>query len=437
MPLRALAIAAALAFVLAPSASSRRAAPCADGFTCSTLSVPLDYSGKTPGTLQLQVAAADNRNAPDGVLVVLTGGPGVASSPIVQRLTSRAFGAEQQAYRIVYLDQRGTGAGAFDCPALQSQMGSSDLYPPTAAAVEACSAKVGANGRFYATDSVVADLDRLRQSLGVDKLTLDGISYGTYVAERYALTYPSHTAKLVLDSVVPQNGLYDLGLAEFHATARVLRAACGAGCVSTLAAVVKRYHDGPKLFDALTTVSVVDPTFQTLVSVPYALDSALQGNTAPLTRLFATVRGWNAGPASFEDQGTHAATLCADWRWPWGDSSAPVVGRAAALRRAVDKLPASSLYPFDRATASGNGFVQQCLNWEPTPPTPAATAKITAPTLLLEGARDLSAPLEWAQQELHDTTQGKLVVVPNAGHSTQAHAVSDVGRNAAAAFLLG
>lgn len=29
------------------------------GFTCSTLTVPLDHNGHTPGTLRLQVAAAD------------------------------------------------------------------------------------------------------------------------------------------------------------------------------------------------------------------------------------------------------------------------------------------------------------------------------------------------------------------------------------------
>jgi pimeloyl-ACP methyl ester carboxylesterase len=80
--------------------------------------------------------------------------------------------------------------------------------------------------------------------------------------------------------------------------------------------------------------------------------------------------------------------------------------------------------------------VQQCLYWSPTPSTPVADGKITAPTLLLNGDRDLSTPLEWAQQELKRTTQGRLVVVPGAGHSTQARAVSNVARTAVANFLL-
>ena len=58
------------------------------------------------------------------------------------------------------------------------------------------------------------------------------------------------------------------------------------------------------------------------------------------------------------------------------------------------------------------------------------------PTLLVNGDRDLSTPLEWARAELELLPKGRLVVVPGAGHSTQARAFSDVGRNAVAAFLL-
>ena len=407
------------------------------GFTCSTLDVPLDRSGRTPGTLHLRVAASDRTGAPRGVLLVLTGGPGEASLPLIDRIVGRAVAAEQEAYRIVVLDQRGTGAGALDCSSLQRQMGSSDLFPPTTAAVRSCAAKVGAHRPFFGTDDVVADIDALRRALGVDRLALDGISYGTYVGERYALAHPDHVAKLVLDSVVPHVGLSDLAVAEFRATARVLRAACGGGCVSDLAAVVRRYHDGPRLLDALTTDSIVDPTFRQPIDVPLVLRRARAGDTTLLGQFLATVHTWNETPAGRLDQGLHASTLCADWRYPWGDSSAPLRGRAPALRRATAKLPAASLYPFDRATASGNGFVKQCLPWSPTEPTPVATGKITVPTLLLNGDRDLSTPLEWARDELKLTTHGKLVVVPGAGHSTQARALSNVGRAAVADFLLG
>jgi pimeloyl-ACP methyl ester carboxylesterase len=414
------------------------AAPCtgAPGYTCSTLTVPLDHAGHTRGSLRLAVAAADNVHAPRGTLLLITGGPGQPGVPALTRIP-RILGAELQDYRIVVYDQRGTGAGALNCAALQSQMGSSDLWPPTAAAVRSCSRRLGARRQFFGTDDVVADMEALRRALGVERWTLDGISYGSYVGERYALAHPDRVKRLVLDSVVPHVGQTDLGVVEFRATDRVLRSLCGAACVADLAAVVRARHIGPQLLDALTLLSIVDPTYRTSFDVPRLLHEARGGNVAALNSFLATAHRWNETPAAALDQGLHASALCADWRYPWGSSAAPLAGRDAALRRAVAKLPASSLGPFDRATAAGTGFVRQCLPWAPTPPTPLDRRRLTVPTLLVNGDHDLSTPLEWARQELALTTNGKLVVVPGAGHSTQSRAVSDVGRSAVARFLLG
>src|SRR5258707_14439987 len=61
--------------------------PCAGiaGFICSTLRVPLDHSGHTPGTLRLQVAA-DKVKAPRGVMLFLTGGICQAGVSVVSRM---------------------------------------------------------------------------------------------------------------------------------------------------------------------------------------------------------------------------------------------------------------------------------------------------------------------------------------------------------------
>ena len=105
-------------------------------------------------------------------------------------------------------------------------MGSSDLAPPTKAAVTACARAIGPKRRFFGTDQTVQDLDLLRRALGVDKLSLDGVSYGTFVAERYALRYPTHVARLVLDSVVPHVGINGLSVENASAVGRVLRSLC-------------------------------------------------------------------------------------------------------------------------------------------------------------------------------------------------------------------
>ena len=45
-------------------------------------------------------------------------------------------------------------------------------------------------------------MEAIRAELGVEKLTLFGISYGTELAIAYARAYPQHVERLILDSVV-------------------------------------------------------------------------------------------------------------------------------------------------------------------------------------------------------------------------------------------
>jgi len=131
-------------------------------------------------------------------------------------------------------------------------------------------------------------MESLRRALGVDRWTLDGISYGSYVGERYALAHHDHVQRLVLDSVVPHVGQTDLGVVEFRATARVLRSVCGATCVADLGAVVRARHNGAQLLDALTLLSIVDPTYRTSFDVPRLLHEDViyfnNASTGPLPR---------------------------------------------------------------------------------------------------------------------------------------------------------
>jgi pimeloyl-ACP methyl ester carboxylesterase len=208
--------------------------------------------------------------------------------------------------------------------------------------------------------------------------------------------------------------------------------------VADLAAVVRRDHLGPQLLDALTFDSIADPTYRKYWNVPAALHAARRGHRKQLDKFLAAASYYQRHTTAAElDQGLHASTLCADWRYPWGNSAAPLAGRAAKLRAAVARIPAAKLYPFDRRTASGNGFVRQCLPWSPTAPTRLPHGKLLVPTLLVNGDHDLSTPLAWARRQLALTPHGRLVVVPGAGHSVQSRATSDAGRHAVAQFLLG
>ena len=417
----------------APALTDPHPCPGVSGFTCSTLTVPHDHFGHVPGELHLAVAAANDTNARHGVLLFLTGGPGQPGAPYVARITTR-LGAALAGYRLVMFDQRGTGAEALQCPALQRIMGSSDLTPPPAAAVKTCAREIGPKRRYFATADTVEDVDALRAALGANRLALDGVSYGTFVAERYALAHPNRVSRLVLDSVVPHEGADPFEVANMHSTARVLRAACRCSfdVAQDLATEVRRRHDGTKLLDLIVGLSVFDPTY---AGVPQAIHAAAHGNTSALDALLA--RGSDGAPAEALSQGLHASALCADTPFAWGGPETPIAKRAPALARAAARLQAHALWPFDRATATGNGFVRQCLPWPPTPTAPVHVARDlpNVPTLLLAGDRDLSTPLAWAREEAAHAPGGRLVVVPAAGHSVQLRAVNGAGRRALADFL--
>ena len=420
-----------------PHLSASRPCPNASGFTCSKLAVPLDNSGRNAGTLRLPVAAADNADAPRGVLVVLTGGPGQGGVAFISRVRAR-LRALLRSYRLVMLDQRGTGADALSCPALQRAMGTSDLTVPPRGAVEACARTLGDRRRFYSTADTVADLEALRVALGADKLTLDGTSYGTFVAERYAIAHPDRVARLVLDSVVPAAGLDGLEVDGMHEVARVLRAVCRAQrCpgdpAADLAAVVRARHDGPALYDTLVALSVGAPSFPGVLA---ALRAARHGEAGRLERIVRAVRSAQRAPADVLSQGLHAATICADLKPPWGGPAVPLAGRAQALQQAAARADPA---PFDRATVTGNGVALTCLRWPPTPapPAPRTGDLPPVPTLLLAGGRDLSTPLPWARLQRAHTPNGKLVVVPDSGHGVQSRAPGGEGRRAVQRFLLG
>jgi hypothetical protein len=110
------------------------------GFSCARLSVPLDHAGRRSGRLRLRVAV-ERGERPNGPLLVLAGGPGQAGIPFAAEVRRR-LGDAADGFRLVLLDQRGTGAGALRCSALQRAVGASDLAVAPPGAVEACARRL-------------------------------------------------------------------------------------------------------------------------------------------------------------------------------------------------------------------------------------------------------------------------------------------------------
>ena len=227
---------------------------------------------------------------------------------------------------------------------------------PSEDAVTSCAATVGANRAHYATSDTVADLEDLRAALGAERWSLDGVSYGSYVAQRYAAAHPDRVDRLVLDSVVPVTGFDPLLTDVYPEVARVLRAVCAAdGCggdpADALNATVRRWPDlSPVLLDLVTGMSVADPTFGGLVP---ALLQAAAGQDQPIRSLAAKWQAADTTQANSLSQGLHASTLCLDLDFPWGGADSDPGGRAATVDARVGTLTAGPAVPVRRDGGAG------------------------------------------------------------------------------------
>jgi pimeloyl-ACP methyl ester carboxylesterase len=431
----------ALLGVGAHSAAALTTKPCAKAtaFRCGTLVVPLDRTGKVPGTVTLSVAVERPRKGADGFLLALSGGPGqpsVAFADSFRASLAPALGHR----RLVLLDQRGTGAsGALRCPPLQA-LGSLDVV--NTRIVESCANALGPARQFYSTTDSVADIEALRQALGAAKLQLMGVSYGTYVAAQYARQFPASTEGLILDSVVGPDGIDPYFLDTFGRLPRVLAEQCASDrCraatdepVADLGTLIRKLARAPlrgripDLHGAPHETAIHDESELLLIimsgdlnpflqaALPGAIAAAGAGDAAPLLRLRRLAQGPSV-PVSELSATLNVATTCADVKLPYSLLT-PYPDRWTLWRHGVDGVPDGAFAPFSRAAVVDTSLAHDCLRWPlgDRPSAPSTAPLPDVPALLLSGQLDTRTPLENSEELLAQLPHGQLLTVAGTGH---------------------
>jgi pimeloyl-ACP methyl ester carboxylesterase len=460
-----IALCAALgAFPGAPAAARTVFVPCGEnGLECTTVTVPLDRSGATPGTVSLHVEELPAPGKPRGVLFFVAGGPGQASSGTFQLGASAVdWRGQFPGYTLVAFDNRGTGkSGVLRCPELQANPFASGARGQ--ALVAKCATEIGPSRAFYSTRDHADDIDAVRQALGVEKIALWGTSYGTQLSVAYALTYPSHVDRLLLDSVADAQGRDPFALDDLQQMPKGLASLCSGGICKAatsnfvgevaklgnrmaahpLKGKVAKATGGTKTVQAsgidFLSGALLDTDLNAglAAEVPAAVHAALLGRLRPLLRLVELDRESSATPADDLSMGMFTATVCDDGPFPW-DPSTPLAQRPAKLAAARNALPGGSTGPFG-LWATELGPAAFCLLWPPQASRPGIGSGPlpNVPVLVFEGERDLRTPLSNGAALAARFPQGHLVTVPGVGHSVLGTDLTNCAHNAVATWLSG
>jgi pimeloyl-ACP methyl ester carboxylesterase len=413
---------------------------------------PLDRSGATAGTVTLHVERLRPAFPSRGVMLLVAGGPGQASAAVFD-LASGDYDGLFPGYTLVAFDPRGTGrSDALRCPALEGEL---QLDADLPQRVARCARQIGPRRRFYTTRDHAADVEAVREALGVERIAIWGTSYGTQLAVAYAARYPRRVERLLLDSVVAPEGLDPYNRPTLRAIPRALASLCAAsGCRSMprlgedvvvlanrlarkpLQGVVggRRVRvTGQRLIE-LVVDSDLNPALA--AELPSAIVAARGGRPQPLLRLASL------GIDSFPDlrelfsAAVLAATICGDSRVPWSAGAGPAE-REQALRQAIAALPPGSTGRFGAwAARSGTGTAEICRGW-PDTPAPAERLQVPdVPVLAVAGELDMRTPVSSALAVARRFPRGRVLVVPGAGHSVLT-AVRSCANSAVRAWLRG
>jgi pimeloyl-ACP methyl ester carboxylesterase len=437
------------------SAATFRPCPGRPDVQCGHVVVPYDETGVVRGGLSLHVERMHTHGSAKGALIALAGGPGQAATPFLSdfrvTLDPALHGRD-----LVVFDQRGTGrSGELFC----SDLGSHKLPD---LGVGRCASRLGSIRGFYSTSESVADIEAVRRAIGVDKIDLYGVSYGTKVALDYAIRYPQHIDRLVLDSVVMPGELDPWELSSFAAVPRVLEQICAKdacrGITNDPAA------DLTKLVQELSTHQVrgfvvngrgqrrraavrrtpilnvlfegdFDPVLR--ADFPAAVKAALNGDAAPMLRMMADVKGSEALTGG-DSEALFTATTCEDSSIPWDPAASPAQ-RLIQARGAFDQIPSSSYAPFDSATVFKFSLAPFCATWPEAGPNPPVEENPlpNVPTLLLSGNDDLRTPQEDATKLASELPNAQLVHVPDTGHSVLGSDIFGCATRALRSFFRG
>ena len=385
------------------------------GIECGRLAVPVDYAHPERGTIWIEVARRHAESPANriGTLVHLPGGPGDDGTDRVSGFSQ----AVRDRFDVVSYNPRGFSPGTeIDCgfdepePAANA-ISEQALRTYVARRARACSANGGPLLGHVSAVDVARDVDVLRRSLGEEKVSLFGVSYGTAVGSIYQTLFPDHVRVAVHDAALDLSSDLERRKRGYVAAERslevlLLRCAHDPSCpfhsggsprtalvrlLDTLEANPPNVKGRPFTeFDAEFAIKMGLTFEEWWPQLEAALAAARAGDVAPL----ADISGLPAvSPDSF------LASVCAD-RVMSGLRLTPA--EVAALKQAAPLLT--------RHHTPALWAVGACDGWPVAPTLPPRIVRAGAPTLVVGGTGDIRTPLETSRELARELGAPMLVV---------------------------
>ncbi|MFL0578773.1 alpha/beta hydrolase [Dietzia sp. 179-F 9C3 NHS] len=203
----------------APAAQAAPAwGPCPESVTtpgavCTTVSVPEDHAQPDGERIDVTVSKLPARNpeARRGVLFGNAGGPGGDSLTYFDDDEVATWPQEiRDEWDLIGVQPRGLAhAGPLHCAPLDPNDLLTLATNSGGALRASCEAVGGDRWRHLTTENTARDWEEVRRALDEERISIHGLSYGTLLGSTYATLFPQHTDKLVLDSGVHPDWIWN------------------------------------------------------------------------------------------------------------------------------------------------------------------------------------------------------------------------------------
>jgi pimeloyl-ACP methyl ester carboxylesterase len=422
-----------------------RWADCGKGFQCAQIVVPLDYStGNGALNLSLVRLPASDQATRIGALLVNPGGPGASGVEFVRDNLEIFPRSLRRRFDLIGFDPRGVNeSSGIRCIDNLDPRAELDPSPDSAAEVAAlikdakdyAAACTKRNARvlpYLSTDDVVRDLDSIRISIGEEKITYLGFSYGTLIGSLYAEHYPDRVRAMALDGVLdPSLHLRQLRTGQARAFQMELNrflAACARrrSCLLGHGTAVRhgfdtlmrriehkplpslRTRDPRKVGPGLAWSAILGAMYSRdyWPTLELALALAEHGDGSIFLAIADPFRGRKKNGSYSNMQDAYTANVCVDYGSP--KRTADFAALARRLRPSAPDFASMIAYAD-----------LPCAYWSaPQVRTPARVAVSGTPPIVLVGTTgDPATPYSWAQAVARQIKGSVLITHRGDGHT--------------------